>query len=150
MVCICLSGVVRHPTGPLHSTWGNGGIFLGRASQCLWWGVRRGILWLLRTGTLPGTYFLQFSLPLSLLSPPSAPTLQGERALPGWGLFFVAVSPLLVQAAACCLSHGKGVWGLVSKESILPGHLLSVELLNHPHCQCCWLAWWCWWDSFWC
>lgn len=96
-------------------------------------GFGRGILWSVRT-----THLLCYN-PLSSLCSPLC--REGEH-FPG-GAFLVTGSSLQMLPAAWFLSLGEG--SLRPGQSTVPSHVLSVELLIHSFCQCCWLAWLGWW-----
>lgn len=84
-------------------------------------GVERRILWRENKHT---SWLLLCQDDPPFLSPP--PMLQGRTALPR-GDVFLSESPFLVRAIP---PWAKGVLGLVSKESVSPGRLLSGVILT--------------------
>lgn len=130
--------MVEIPLVPVCSAWVHGGVSLDRASQCLWWGQGEEFFGHWGQACFLVPLVLQSSLLLTSLSPDTAGKEGTSQVRP-----FLWQCPLCWCCQLPAVSHGgKGVLGLVSKESAIPTHLLFVELLVHPPCQCFWLAWW--------
>ena len=102
-----------------------GGVSLGMASQCLWLGWREEFF-----GVRTQTYFLALAMPRCSSFPLSCPHVAGKNRTSQGGTFSCQNLLFWCFLVPAIPPWAKGVLGLVGKESVSPGPLLSGVILT--------------------